>query len=477
MSGTTQGTTIAMPKLGESVTEGTLGAWLKQVGDRVDKYEPMVEVVTDKVTAEIPAPVAGTIVEIVGQEGETIPVGGVICVIDEGNGATTTATVTPPADPQPQVSAPSADSATPTLGTTPTEAPRPEPGHASVSDARARRDEHELLRIRSSPLVRRLAEEHEIDLTTLQGSGIGGRVTKADITAEIERRRQQPEAAPATQRPVEQLAPPAAQPAPSERGALVSPPMAAGSVAQPMPQPQPQHAAVQLMPGDEVVDASVMRRQIAEHMVRSVQTAPHVTVWMEADMTNVVAARERRKATFQQQEGFNLTYLPFVVEVVVRALREHPNVNAAWDDGRIVRRKAVNVGIAVALDEGLIVPVLKHADGLSLVGIARGISELVTKAQANRLSPDDVQGGTFTVNNPGTLGSVFSTPIIVQPQAAILSMEAIVKRPVVIDDAIAIRPIMNLSLSLDHRILDGLAATRFLASVKRGLEEYPVDGR
>jgi pyruvate/2-oxoglutarate dehydrogenase complex dihydrolipoamide acyltransferase (E2) component len=296
----------------------------------------------------------------------------------------------------------------------------------------------------------------------LQGSGVGGRVTKSDILAEIEARRQ-----PAA------VAQPAPEQVPEPAPSAVTPPIAAPSFAQPAPAVQA--APVQVMPGDEVIDASVMRKQIAEHMVRSVQTAPHVTVWMEADMSNVVRLREAHKDAFKTREGFSLTYVPFVIRVVVQALRQHPNINAAWDNGRIIRRKAVNIGVAVALDDGLIVPVIRAADEKNIVGIARAVHDLSSRARANQLQPDEVSGGTFTVNNPGTLGSIFSTPIIVQPQAAILSMEAIVKRPVVVDDAIAIRPLMNLSLSIDHRILDGLAATRFLADVKAGLENYRDD--
>lgn len=460
---TKQGTTITMPKLGESVTEGTLGAWLKRVGDTVDKYEPMVEVVTDKVTAEIPAPVAGMIVEIVGGEGETIPVGGLICVIDEGNGAA--GSVAPPVDEQPQASAPEADSATPTAETLPTTGQGAETGRVvDLTDARSRRDQAELLRARSSPVVRRLAEEHEIDISAMQGSGVGGRVTKADMLAEIDIRSRQPaESVAAAPAPADQ----------SQSPQAIAPAMAAQAVAQPMPSQQ--SAPVQLMAGDEVVEASVMRRQIADHMVRSAYTAPHVTVWMEADMSTVVRARDRFKDEFKQREGASLTFVPFVLRVLTQALREHPNVNAAWDDGRIIRRKATNIGIAVAMDDGLIVPVIRNADEKNIVGLARAVNDLATRARDNKLQPDDVTGGTFTLNNPGTLGSLFSTPIIVQPQAAILSMEAVVKKPVVVDDAIAIRPMMNLSLSLDHRILDGLSATRFLAAVKRGLEEFPAD--
>ncbi len=465
MSSTKQGTTITMPKLGESVTEGTLGAWLKKVGDPIEKYEPLVEVVTDKVTAEIPAPVSGTIVAIVGDEGETIPVGGPICVIDEGVEAGSGDDVTSPAQ---TVAGPDATASTPTPAVEASGQPEPRRSPSAtpsrdLAAARASRDDHEMLRIRSSPIVRRLAEEHEIDLSTIAGTGLAGRVTKADITAEIERRRQQPAAA-----MHEQVA--AAAAAPAQLPPLVQPPI---------PSPAPQAAAaphqVEVWPGDEVIDASIMRRQIAEHMVRSVQTAPHVTVWMEADMSNVVAVRDRHKEEFARREGFGLTYFPFLVRVVTQALREHPNVNAVWDNGRIIRRKALNIGVAVALEEGLIVPVMKDADEKNIVGIARAVHDLAERARTNRLSADEVHGGTFTLNNPGTLGSLFSTPIIVQPQSAILSMEAIVKRAVVIDDAIAIRPMMNLSLSIDHRLLDGLAATRFLAAVKRGLETHPAD--
>ncbi len=470
MSGATkQGTTITMPKLGESVTEGTLGAWLKRVGDAVDKYEPMVEVVTDKVTAEIPAPVSGTIVEIVGGEGETIPVGGLICVIDEGNGASETAS--PPVEDSTQAAAPdngSSASAPSAVAPTP-EPPTGSSGAIDLRDARARHDEAELLRARSSPVVRRLAEEHEIDIAALQGTGVGGRVTKADMLAEIDARSRQPAPEPRPE-PITAVPQPATT---SQPGPTIAPPMAAPGVGQPMTAQQP--AAVQLMPGDEVIDASVMRRQIADHMVRSAYTAPHVTVWMEADMSNVVRARERFKDEFKARECTSLTFVPFVLRVLTQALREHPTVNAAWDNGRIIRRKATNIGIAVAMDDGLIVPVIHNADEKNIVGLARAVSDLATRARDNKLQPDEVTSGTFTLNNPGTLGSLFSTPIIVQPQAAILSMEAVVKKPVVIDDAIAIRPMMNLSMSLDHRILDGLSATRFLAAVKKGLEEFPAD--
>jgi 2-oxoisovalerate dehydrogenase E2 component (dihydrolipoyl transacylase) len=444
MADTKQGTQVVMPKLGESVTEGTLGTWLKQIGDRVEKYEPMVEVVTDKVTAEIPSPVTGVLKEILSDEGSTIPVGTPICVIDAGNGPA----VIDPSAPG-EITEPAAEIGEETGGMEPEAASNGARRATAVDEreARERRDETALLQARSSPLVRRLASEHDIDLASLGGSGVGGRVTKSDIEAAISTRGE-------------------AQPAPAE-----------AARPEPAPTPQPVYApqAVQRMPGDEVVEAGQIRKQIAEHMVRSVQTAPHVTVWMEADMSNIVAARERHKAAFLEREGFELTFMPFVMQVLVQTLREHPDMNAAWDNGKIVRRKALNIGVAVSLDDGLIVPVIKNADEKSLVGLARSVRDLATRARSNRLQPDDITGGTFTLNNPGTFGTLFSTPIIVQPQAGILSIEGIMKRPVVVDDAIAIRPMMNLSLSIDHRILDGLGAARFLGTMKRGLETFPPD--
>lgn len=434
MADTTQGTRVTMPKLGESVTEGTLGNWLKQIGDRVEKYEPMVEVVTDKVTAEIPAPVTGVLTEILSQEGSTIPVGTPICVIETEDRAGASG---PGAKEDTE---PAAEIGDAVGGTAQPPVSNGTPKIVDIDEraAREQRDEQALLRIRSSPLVRRLAAEHDIDLAGIDGSGVGGRVTKSDIETAI-----------ATEARPE-------KPTDDVRASYV-------------PQAVPQ------MPGDDVLVASPMRRQIAEHMVRSVQTAPHVSVWMEVDMSNVVAAREHNMRPFQEREGFELTYMPFVLQVLVQALRQHPDMNAAWDNGKIIRRKAVNIGIAVSLDDGLIVPVIKQADEKSLVGMARAVRDLANRARANQLQPDDVTGGTFTLNNPGTFGTLFSTPIIVQPQAAILSTEAIMKRPVVIDDAIAVRPMMIMSLSIDHRILDGLAAARFLRTTKQGLEQFPTD--
>jgi 2-oxoisovalerate dehydrogenase E2 component (dihydrolipoyl transacylase) len=298
-------------------------------------------------------------------------------------------------------------------------------------------DEMELLRARSSPVVRRIAEEHQIELAAIDGTGIGGRVTKRDILAYLET---------------------ISSVAPLRRSAA------------PLAEPLPERPAVRLFPGDEAVPVSPMRRLIAEHMVRSERTAPHASVVMEVDMTNVVAYRAARKENFRQREGIDLTYLPFAIKAITAALRDHPRLNAVWDEEQIIHRKAINIGVAVALDDGLIVPVIKNADRLSIAGLMHTIAELVEKSRSGSLSPDDITGGTFTVNNPGTFGSIVSTPIIVQPQVAILSTEAIVKRPVIVDDMIAIRSMMNLSLSIDHRALDGLAAAKFLQQVKAWLE-------
>lgn len=480
---TSTGTPVKMPKLGESVTEGTLGSWLKQIGDRVEKYEPLVEVQTDKVTAEIPSPIAGVIVEILGEEGRTLAVGTPICVIDQ---QTVAAGTTPDAAADSaEAEAPSAASVPPPGADPATDAP---PDHTATpttnaSNGHSQRDEATLLRTRSSPLVRRLAEEHGIDLQHLTGNGIGGRVMRDDLLAEVDRRQQQ-DAIPLAPPPASQHReePPAFH---TQVGALTqvqtpstppgfSLPPAQATPAAPATQPA---VSIDLLPGDRVIDAPYLRRQTADAVTRSAFTAPHVTIWMDADMSRVAVARENLRAAYRAREGTSLTWLPFVAHAVVVALREHPALNSAWDNGRIIQRQAINLGLAIGLDDGLVVPVLHNADELSLTGFARRATQLADRARTGRLQPDDVRGGTFTLNNPGTLGSLFSTPIIVQPQAGILSMEAIQKRVVVIDDAIAIRPMMNLSLSVDHRMVDGLGATRFLARVKQVLEQWSDDDK
>jgi 2-oxoisovalerate dehydrogenase E2 component (dihydrolipoyl transacylase) len=421
-------TTISMPQLGESVTEGMVGNWLKQVGERVEKYDQLCEVTTDKVNSEIPSPVAGVLVEILVEPETTVPVGAGICRIDEAGEAT-------------EQSAVSTEASDVVLES------KPAPLEAPV--------ELDLLRARSSPVVRRIAEEHGIELAAVEGTGIGGRVTKRDILAHLETRPPQP--------PNDS----AEIPAPS---APPSPPVAAPETTSRTDEPGPSRQPVVLEPGDEVVPLTPMRRAIAEHMVRSERTAPHVTTVMEVDMTGIVAYRAATKEAFARREGVELSYVPFVIEAVARALREHPRLNAAWDEDRIIHRGAIHIGLAVGLEDGLVVPVIRHADRLNLAGLAHAVTQAVEKARTGKLQPDDLAGGTFTVNNPGAFGSISSTPILVQPQVAILSMEAIVKRPVVVDDMIGVRSMMNLSLSIDHRALDGLAAARFLQAVKRQLE-------
>ncbi len=490
-------TTITMPQLGESVTEGTIGTWLKGIGDRVEKYEPLVEVVTDKVNAEIPAPVGGVLVAILVEPDTTVPVGAGLCLIDESGGQ----------DLAIHSGAPGSGTKSAARGDAESRAqPAAFPSQASTSSADPgtvmglRRkgeiaDEAALLRARSSPAVRRIAEEHGIELAQVPGTGIHGRVTKQDILAYLATAPTAPSvtdeaAADATVTEALQEtagAPPESVPtrdglatwSPSPPAAPITPatPMAAApapimpaAVGSQPPASSPQ--SVQPAPGDVVVPLTPMRRAIAEHMVRSERTAPHVTVVMEVDMTRVVAYRTAHKEAFRRREGIDLTYLPFAIKAATTALRDQPRLNAVWDEpgGRIVQRGAINVGVAVGLEDGLVVPVIKHADRLSLAGLMHAVAELAAKARSGTLAPDDVVGGTFTVNNPGTFGSLVSTPILVQPQAAILSTEAIVKRPVVIDDMIGIRSMMNLSLSIDHRVLDGLAAARFLQQVKAWLE-------
>jgi 2-oxoisovalerate dehydrogenase E2 component (dihydrolipoyl transacylase) len=424
-------TTITMPQLGESVVEGIVGAWLKQIGDRIEKYDPLVELETDKASAELPAPAAGVLVEILVEPGTTVPVGAGLCLIQEEGAAE---------EPAPAV---------PTRASSSNGDRSPHPAAHSLSRSRDGDipDELTLLHTRSSPVVRRIAEEHGVEISAVHGTGTGGRVTKRDILAYVADHATQPQEAspvssPIPRQPVEQV------------GGCV--PMS-------------------VWPGDEVIPVSSMRRTIAEHMVRSERTAPHATVVMEVDMTGAVTWRSARKAEFREREGVDLTYLPLVMKAVTLALRDHPRLNAVWDEERIIHRKAVNIGVAVALEDGLVVPVIRNADRLSVAGLAIAIAELAEKARSGSFAPDDLSGGTFTVNNPGTFGSLVSTPILVQPQVAILSTEAIIKRPVVVDEMIGIRSMMNLSLSIDHRALDGLAAARFLQQIKGWLEKVTDD--
>jgi 2-oxoisovalerate dehydrogenase E2 component (dihydrolipoyl transacylase) len=435
---------VTMPQLGESVTEGTIARWLKAEGDEIEKDESLAEVDTDKVNAELPSPVAGKIEKLLVSEGTTVDVGTEIALVAvDGEEESTTAE----AQPREDVAAEASTEEFPAAGTEAQPAADGGEKQRAVAEARnggdGRRtvEDAETLRLqRSSPVVRRLAEEHGVDISGISGTGIGGRVTKKDIESYIEER----EAAPAAAEAPAPEAPPEARP---ER--------------------------VEVYEGDRVVELTSIRRAIANRMAQSKREAPHAWSMVEADVSGLVALREGTKEEFAEREGVRLTYLPFIVKAVVEGLKEHPVLNSVWDGDRIVLRKQVNIGVAVDLEEGaLIVPVIHDADELNTLGLARKIDEVVRRARNRQLSPDDVSGGTFTVNNPGALGSVVSTPIINYPQAAILSAEAVVKRPVVVSDAIAIRSMMNLEVSFDHRVLDGGAALRFLNAVKRRLESY-----
>ena len=421
---------IKMPQLGESVTEGTVDKWLKREGDFVKRDEPIVEVVTDKVNAEIPSPFEGRLVKIAVSEGETVRVGSVIAQIETGAPAAASQAAAPQqnAPPQKEKEAGVAHSEAP---------PAPASGRAPAPVAAPPAEQSDGERARLSPAVRKLAAEHSIDPTTLRGSGMGGRVTRDDV--------------------LEALAVGTAAPQ--------APPRAPQAPTQPTPAPEDGKR-------EELVKLSVMRKSIAEHMVRSLATSPHAWTLQEVDVTNLVRYREAEKDSFKARHGMTLTYLPFVGQIVCEALKEFPWLNSSWSEEGVILKRYINLGIAVSIPDGLIVPVVKDADKLGFTDLVRVLNELVDRARAKQLKPEDVQAGTFTLNNTGATGSIASQPIINQPQAAILTTESIVKRAVVIDDAIAIRHMMNMCLSFDHRIIDGMMAGQFMNRIKQRLEEW-----
>ncbi|GAC1644351.1 MAG: dihydrolipoamide acetyltransferase family protein [Candidatus Dormibacteraceae bacterium] len=415
---------IKMPQLGESVTEGTVDKWLKHEGDFVKRDEPLVEIVTDKVNAEIPSPFEGKLVKIDVTEGETVLVGAVLAQIEVASAAGAAAASTPA----------KAARAAEAGGTAPAVTAVGAPVQAGDGD-----------RARLSPAVRKLAAENGIDAAALRGSGMGGRVTRDDVLAAVANGK------PASLAPAPAAAPPAAAKAPTPSA--------------------PQPARVDGV-REELVKLSVMRRSIAEHMVRSLATSPHAWTLQEVDVTNLVRYRDAEKATFMARHGVALTYLPFVVQIVCEAIKEYPWLNSTWTNDGVVLKRFINLGIAVSIPDGLIVPVLKDADQRGFTDLVRALNDLIERARNKQLKPEDVQGGTFTLNNTGSTGSVASQPIINQPQAAILTTESIVKRPVVINDAIAVRHMMNMCLSFDHRIIDGMMAGQFLGTIKKRLEDW-----
>jgi pyruvate dehydrogenase E2 component (dihydrolipoamide acetyltransferase) len=407
-------TDVVMPQMGESVTEGTIVRWIKKVGDTVDRDEPLFEISTDKVDAEIPSPAAGVLAEIRANEGDTVAVNSVVAVI----GAADAIAVAPPASALPAEAS--------GVGEQMQVAHAPE--HANVPATPTAED---LMRERSSPLVRKIAKEHHVDISRIQGSGIAGRVTKHDI---LEYLGQEGREGQEGQVGTEQV----------------------GQAGQ---------------EGDRVEKMSVMRKKIAEHMVMSRRTSAHVHSVFDVNFSRVAEIREARRSEYEQAGG-KLTYLSFIIKAVVEALQAVPIINASIDGDSVVYHKDINIGIAVALDWGLIVPVIKQAGGRDLLSLSRAVADLASRARAKQLKPDDVQGGTFTVTNPGVFGAAFGMPIINQPQVAILAVGAIEKRPAVVDDALAVQTMAYLTLGFDHRIIDGAAADGFMSRVKHALEHW-----
>ena len=442
---------VVMPQMGESIAEGTIVRWIKKVGDSVDRDEPLFEISTDKVDAEIPSPSAGVLTEIMVKEGETVPVNSVVAVIGAAGEKPAAASAADGAadgagaSAMPAAAVGQKETSAPSKGT-------PVDDRSSVAEARPSNaaapaapagplSKEELRRQKSSPLVRRIAKEHDVDIQQIQGTGISGRVTKHDILGFI------------------------------ESGGTTSAPAAAQA---PAAAARPAHAPGPVYrPGEnvQIVPMSVMRKKIAEHMVMSAHTSPHVYSVYEVNFGKITQLRDKHKGAYESA-GAKLTFTGFIAKAIVDALRQFPMVNASIDGENIVYKKDINLGIAVALDNGLIVPVIRNADEKNLLGLSRGINDLAARARSKKLSPDEVQGGTFTITNPGIFGALYGLPLINQPQVAILGVGTIEKRAVVIGDAIAIRPMCNLSMGYDHRLIDGADAGRFLSFVKERLENF-----
>jgi pyruvate dehydrogenase E2 component (dihydrolipoamide acetyltransferase) len=448
---------IIMPQMGESIAEGTLSRWLKKVGDEVKRDEPIFEISTDKVDAEIPASTAGVLAEILVKEGETVAVQTVVARLETEKGAAIgksdrAATSAAATSPAPTVAATAANAKAPAPQREPAPAPaaaRHQPTAPATSPSHSGNGNsfEDRIRTKSSPLVRKIAAEHGVNIAALQGSGVAGRVTKRDILGFIESGVGAP-------------------------GTIVGTSTASSAHALPLPEP---------WPGDVVEPMSKMRALISEHMVASRHTSAHVTSFFEIDFTRVARIRARKRAEFEAATGQKLTYMPFIIKAVTEGIKAFPVLNSSVAGTNVIYRKQINIGVAVALDWGLIVPVIKHADDLSLSGITRALNDLAARARAKRLSPEEVQEGTFTITNPGVFGSLMGAPIINQPQVAILGVGAIEKRPKVLpgadgEDTIAIRTCAYFSISFDHRIIDGAVADQFLAFVKKTIETFPETG-
>jgi pyruvate dehydrogenase E2 component (dihydrolipoamide acetyltransferase) len=437
---------VIMPQMGESIFEGTITKWLKKAGDKIERDEPLFEISTDKVDAEIPSPSAGVLKEIKVGEGQTVPIQTVVAVIEASDGAVSSAPAAAPAKPE------AAKPAAP-----PHAAPAPSAPAAVAPQPTSASGE----KVRSSPLVRKIAREHNIDVSQVPGTGAGGRVSKSDILSAVQGGGAPAAAASSS---AASAAPPPARPAgvpPATGGASAS---AVLENAVPREKMYFGHYEVQPM--------SVMRQRIAEHMVLSKHVSPHVYSVDEADMTAIATLRAKMKHKFEETSGTKLTFMPFFVRAAVEALRAFPTVNASVDGTNIILHKECNIGIAVALDWGLIVPVIKNAEEKNFLGIARTMNDLAERARSKKLKPDEVAEGTFAITNPGVFGGLFGLPVINQPNVAILGLGTIEKRPVVIDDAIAIRSMVYLTLSYDHRVVDGAVAHQFMAKLKHTLENW-----
>jgi pyruvate dehydrogenase E2 component (dihydrolipoamide acetyltransferase) len=461
---------VIMPQMGESIFEGTITRWLKKPGDRVERDEPLFEISTDKVDAEIPAPSAGILKEIKVTEGKTVPIQTVVAVIEAAGSEAAVPAVAPAPMPAPEraaapkAAAPAAPQTAPGPAA-PASAPAVPQAASATPVAPAVRGNGQ--KIRSSPLVRKIAKENNVDLASMEGSGAGGRISKKDILEALETGG--PKAAIA---PTSPMAP--AQAADQPQAAPAPPPATGGAMVHP--------ALENAVPREriyfgkyEAQPMSLMRQRIAEHMVASKHVSPHVYSIDEADMTRIAKIRERSKAAFETKYGTKLTYMPFFVRACVEALRAFPTVNASCDGATVVLHREINVAIAVALDWGLIVPVLKNAEEKNFLGLARGMNDLAERARAKKLKPEEVQEGTFSITNPGVYGGLMGLPVINQPNVAILGIGAIQKRPMVIDDAIAVRSMVYLTLSYDHRVVDGAVAHQFVGKVKSFLESWNED--
>ncbi|MEO8510232.1 MAG: dihydrolipoamide acetyltransferase family protein [Chloroflexota bacterium] len=486
-------TTIKMPQLGESVTEGTIERWLVKEGDTVEQYDPLFEVVTDKVNAEVPAEIAGKITKIMVPDGETVAVGTPLAEIDADGAATAEEPAAPaaPAEAQPATETPAAEPvAAPEATSAPSgQAEETQPAPEAAAEPEPARDPAAEngtpptdASVRMTPAVRRLVREHDVDVAQLRGTGAGGRVTRDDVLQFVEGRGSAPAAAPAPAVPVA-AAPAAAAPAPQQPAAPAASPAApaaalAAAVAPAAASYQPPAAVPAPVGGDTEVPLTQMRKGIAKKMTQVKQTVPHAYTIVEVDMGNVTRWRNANQAAYKAREGIGISYVAVVVKAVTETLRQHPMLNSQFAEDKVILKQRMNIGIAVAVDNGLLVPVIHDADQLSISGVNHRVSDLAARARSNKLKLDEIQGGTFTVNNTGWFGSVSSMPIINAPEVAIVSMEAIVKRPVVIEadgaDVIAIRPMMNMTCSFDHRVLDGAQVGVFMADLRKRLEEWDL---